>query len=113
MIGLKNRKEIDWQKAFASRKELILSDSFANSAISTENQQERIAKAKKSYAYFVKTYFPRLASAPSADFHVKAANEILDNKRLRAVYEWARGLAKSTNMSLMIPLWLFLAHAEK
>lgn len=113
MIGLKNRKEIDWQKAFASRKELILSDSFANSAISTENQQERIAKAKKSYSYFVKTYFPHLASAPSADFHVKAANEILNNKRLRAVYEWARGLAKSTNMSLMIPLWLFLAHAEK
>lgn len=113
MIGLKNRKEIDWQKAFASRKELILSDSFASSAISTENQQERIAKAKKSYAYFVKTYFPHLASAPSADFHIKAANEILNNKRLRAVYEWARGLAKSTNMSLMIPLWLFLAHSEK
>jgi len=113
MIGLKNHKEIDWQKLFASRKELILSDSFATSAISTENQQERIAKAKKSYAYFVKTYFPRLASAPSADFHVKAANEILNNKRLRAVYEWARGLAKSTNMSLMIPLWLFLTHNEK
>lgn len=112
MIGIK-KKQTNWIEAWNARKSLILSDSFANSAISTENQQERIAKAKKSYAYFVKTYFPHLASAPSADFHVKAANEILNNKRLRAVYEWARGLAKSTNMSLMIPLWLFLAHNEK
>ena len=112
MIGIK-KKQTNWVDAWNARKSLILSDSFANSTISSENQQERIAKAKKSYAYFVKTYFPHLASAPSADFHVKAANEILNNKRLRAVYEWARGLAKSTNMSLMIPLWLFLAHNEK
>ena len=112
MIGIK-KKHTNWIEVWSARKSLILSDSFASSAISTENQQERIAKAKKSYAYFVKTYFPHLASAPSADFHVKAANEILNNKRLRAVYEWARGLAKSTNMSLMIPLWLFLAHNEK
>lgn len=112
MIGIK-KKQTNWVEAWNARKSLILSDSFANSAISTENQQERLAKAKKSYAYFVKTYFPHLASAPSADFHIKAANEILNNKRLRAVFEWARGLAKSTNMSLMIPLWLLLTQDEQ
>lgn len=113
MLGERNNKKTNWQKAWESRKSLIMSDSFLHSPISTTNQADRIDKARKSYAFFVKTYFPHLATAPSAKFHVQAAEEIRRNKRLRAVFEWARGLAKSTNMSLMIPLWLFLAHNEK
>lgn len=112
MIGIK-KKQTNWVEAWSARKSLILSDSFATSAISTTNQADRIAEARKSYAFFVKTYFPHLATAPSAKFHVQAAEEIKRNKRLRAVFEWARGLAKSTNMSLMIPLWLMLTQDEQ
>lgn len=113
MVGEKTNKKINWEKAWESRKSLIMSDSFLHSAISTTNQADRIAEARKSYAFFVKTYFPHLATAPSAKFHVQAAEEIKKNKRLRAVFEWARGLAKSTNMSLMIPLWLMLTQDEQ
>lgn len=103
----------DWIQAWAARKQLILSDSFASVDLSSATKEERIAKARKDYAFFVSTYFPHLATSPSASFHVRAANDLQRNKRLRAVYEWARGLAKSSNMSLMIPLWLLLAHRER
>lgn len=109
---MRKSQTTDWQAVFSSRKQLILSDAFAASSLDTMGQAQRIAKARKDYAYFVRTYFPHLATAPSASFHVKAANDILRSKRLRAVYEWARGLAKSSNMSLMIPLWLMLCHNE-
>lgn len=106
-------KPTDWQSAWQARKQLILSDGFALSRSTAATAEERRAKSKRDYAYFCQTYFPHLATAPSAAFHVRAANEILKNQRLRAIYEWARGLAKSSNMSLMIPLWLMLCHAEQ
>ena len=108
-----NRKKAqDWIAAWQARKQLILSEGFSATALSTASKGERISRARRDYAFFCSTYFPHLATAPSASFHVKAANEILRNKRLRAVYEWARGLAKSSNMSLMIPIWLLLCHKE-
>nr|DAQ05531.1 MAG TPA: Large Terminase [Caudoviricetes sp.] len=110
---MKTKKPKDWVAAWEARKQLILSDGFEARALSAATKGERVAKARRDYAFFCGTYFPHLATAPSASFHVKAANEILRNKRLRAVYEWARGLAKSSNMSLMIPLWLLLCHKER
>ena len=37
---------------------------------------------------------------------VKAANEILKSKNLKAVFKWARAHAKSTHMDVFVPLWL-------
>lgn len=110
---MNKRKAQDWIAAWQARKQLILSEGFSATALSSASKGERISRARRDYAFFCSTYFPHLATAPSAPFHIKAANEILKNKRLRAVYEWARGLAKSSNMSLMIPLWLLLCHKEK
>lgn len=110
---MRKSQTTDWHAAFSARKQLILSEAFASSSLDSLGRSRRIEKARKDYAYFVHTYFPHLATAPSADFHVRAANDILRNKRIRAVYEWARGLAKSSNISLMIPLWLMLCHNEK
>lgn len=75
-----------------------------------EQQQARLVRAKKDYAYFVDAYFPHYARTPSADFHLKAANTIKSNPRCRVVLEWARGHAKSTHADVFIPIWLMLFH---
>lgn len=69
-------------------------------------QTARIEKARKDYNFFVKTYFPHIAKCDSAKFHIDAANYLLHNPTTRAVFEWARGHAKSTHMGVFIPLWL-------
>ena len=71
-----------------------------------EDREYRIKRAKSDYAYFVQVYFPHLAVKPCGKFQVDAADYILKNDRARCVFEWARGHAKSSHISLMIPLWL-------
>lgn len=71
-----------------------------------EERRRRIARAQKDYKYFVKTYFPHLATSECADFQVEAAEYMRDNPRARGLFEWARGHAKSTHISLLEPLWL-------
>lgn len=66
----------------------------------------RIEKARKDYAFFVSTYFPHLAKSKCGKFQIDAAKYLKSNPRARAVFEWARGHAKSSHLSLMIPLWL-------
>ena len=69
-------------------------------------RKARIARARDDYRYFVRTYFPHLATCECADFHVDAAVYMRDHPRARGLFEWARGHAKSTHLSLLIPLWL-------
>ena len=69
-------------------------------------KEARIQRARDDYAYFVKTYFPHLATSACGKFQIDAANYIKENDRARCVFEWARGHAKSSHISLMIPLWL-------
>ena len=89
--------------------------SFGSVAVSDSKQQqaERIARARDDYAFFVSYYFPHYTmdkqtgkSIPSAPFHIAAANYIRSHHTTRAVFEWARGHAKSTHMGVFIPMWL-------
>ncbi|GHT15060.1 hypothetical protein AGMMS4956_14220 [Bacteroidia bacterium] len=87
--------------------------STVNKHESKAEQLARIARVRKDYAYFVEYYFPHYCTdkhtgkiIPSAKFHIQAANYILKNRNLKAVFKWARGHAKSTHMDVMIPLWL-------
>ena len=73
---------------------------------SIEDTKSRIERARKDYAFFVSTYFPHLAKSKCGKFQIDAAKYLRDNPRARAVFEWARGHAKSSHLSLMIPLWL-------
>ena len=73
----------------------------------------RIERARKDYAFFVEYYFPHYCTErttdtliPSAKFHIDAAKKLLKKRNLRAVFQWARGHAKSTHMDVMIPMWL-------
>ncbi len=74
---------------------------------------KRIAKARSDYEFFVLYYFPHWCTdkatgkpIPCAKFHIKAAQYIMDNPVLLAVFKWARGHAKSTHMGVFIPMWL-------
>lgn len=71
-----------------------------------QERKDRITRAQKDYRYFVRTYFPHLATTECADFQVDAAVYMRDHPRARGLFEWARGHAKSTHLSLLIPLWL-------
>ena len=73
---------------------------------SRQEQHARIERARKDYAFFVKTYFPHIARTPCGKFQLDAASYIIRNRNARAVFEWARGHAKSTHMGVFIPLWL-------
>lgn len=71
-----------------------------------ETKKARIKRARKDYNFFVQYYFPHLASKPCADFHLNAAKWLFKHANTRALFEWARGHAKSSHLSLLIPLWL-------
>jgi predicted phage terminase large subunit-like protein len=69
-------------------------------------QQKRIDRARKDYDYFVRTYFPDIARCKCGRFQLDAAKYLHSTPNARAVFEWARGHAKSTHMDVFIPLWL-------
>lgn len=81
------------------RGNVIISESLAQ----INRRKER---ARSDYNFFVETYFPHIARCKCGKFQTNAANYILENKNTRAVFEWARGHAKSTHMGVFIPLWL-------
>ncbi len=71
-----------------------------------EEKDRRIKRGRKDYSFFVKHYFPHIAAKETAQFHKDTAEVIKREKNIRALLEWARGHAKSTHVSLIIPLWL-------
>lgn len=93
------------QERWRQRVGLIQSCEFSLSA-SPEEAEARKARARADYAYFVRTYFPHLATSECGKFQIDAAKQLLKHRNIRAVFEWARGHAKSSHLSLMIPLWL-------
>ena len=95
--------------------EFVKSATTANLFASETKAQQllRINKARTDYNYFVQTYFPHYCTdkatgrtTPCASFHINAANFILRNPQLLAIFMWPRGHAKSTHMGVFIPMWL-------
>ncbi len=70
--------------------------------------EDRIKRARRDYAYFVEYYFPHYAQSKTAKFQIKAANKVLKSKKIRGLFEWARGHAKSTHFTIFIPMWLMI-----
>jgi len=73
---------------------------------SPEVRQARIDRARRDYDFFVRTYFPHLARKPNSKSHIKVANTVKGSKRLRALFEMFRSWAKSSHLTVMIPMWL-------
>lgn len=110
----KKKLSKDKWREWEERKKLILSADFRLSD-TMEAKEARISRARKDYQYFVETYFPHLCANPetkeitrSGQFQIDAAKYLKANRHTRAVFEWARGHAKSTHVSLMIPVWLMI-----
>ena len=101
----RKQQEAEWQALCAFIQEQTRHASGDGHA-SMPDRERRVAKARKDYAAFVAAYFPHLATKPTAKFQREAANYVLNNDRARAVFEWARGHAKSTHVSMMIPMWI-------
>lgn len=93
--------------------ETIQAMSTVDESESNSDRLKRIEKARKDFSFFVTYYFPHYCTDATtgeviqpAPFHIDAAKDILHDKILKAVYEWARGHAKSTYIDIMIPMWL-------
>ena len=91
-----------WREHCTKVQALTVLDGFESEAEKTE----RIDRAKNDYEFFVEYYFPHYAKCKCGKFQIDAANAVAKNKKIRALFEWARGHAKSTHFDLMIPLWL-------
>lgn len=103
----------DARRRWELQKQDILALSTVNPHEGAAEKAARIARARKDYAYFVEHYFPHYCTdrdtgrvVPSAKFHVQAANMLLRERNVKAVFKWARAHAKSSHMDVMIPLWL-------
>lgn len=73
---------------------------------SKEEREARKARARKDYNYFVQEYCPHIARSKNAWFHTRAANLILKYGFIRLLLMWFRGCAKSTHLTVFIPMWL-------
>lgn len=83
-----------------------------------EDRPRRVAKALSNYPFFCETYFAHLLTAegkmiPNAPFHTAAARYIRHHPNATALFEWPRAHAKSTHMSVLIPLWLKIQRGFK
>jgi len=105
---IERRTYEDW-KLFCDQ---VQDSTAVNISESSADQYQRITRAKRDYNFFVKTYFPIYADVDCADFHIKAANKIVLQKRpiedpnLIAVLEWPREHAKSVHADILIPMWM-------
>jgi len=103
MVSFRGNKDL--QQRWQQRIEWIQGQSFTITD-SPQERDDRILRAQKDYDFFVKTYFPLLAPKKCGKFQLDAAAYLKSAKETRALFEWARGHAKSSHLSLLIPLWL-------
>lgn len=76
---------------------------------SESDKNKRIQRLLRDYDAFVSYYFPHVTRGTrSAKFHLDAAKRIKADKNFRGLFEWPRGHAKSSHMSLMIRIWLMV-----
>ena len=103
----------DALERWKSRCELVRSSTAFLPQETPGDRDKRIRTLLSDYNAFVEYYFPHFVHneatgkvTPCAPFHIEAARLIRDNDNLRAVFQWARGHAKSTHMDIFVPMWL-------
>ena len=96
----------EWQRSTAALMRSVHGGGSSTLTETREAKEKRKERARRDYPYFVQTYFPHIARCKSGRFQTDAAKYILEHPKARAVFEWARGHAKSTHMGVFVPLWL-------
>lgn len=112
-MAKKNIVTKELENRWNDRVTFVQSQTFSLKEDTEESKAERIKRARKDYAFFVSYYFSHLANKPCAKFHFEAAKHILAEPKARALFEWSRGHAKSSHISLMIPLWLKIQESRQ
>ena len=98
------KKALDEWLAYCAEIEQATEQTATEDAIS---KKLRIDNLLDDYEAFCEYYFPNVTrGTKSADFHIQAANAVCNNVDFKGVFEWGRGHAKTTHMSLFIPLFL-------
>lgn len=101
-------KDTQAKLRFKAMLESIHSQTDINPFETEQDKVIRIQQAKIDYAFFVEYYFPNFAKNPCADFHLKTAKIIRKDKFCKLLLAWGRGLAKSTHLNILVPLWLWI-----
>ncbi len=103
------------KEKYLAKLELVKSGANVNPDESKQDKIDRIERAKKDFAFFVKTYFAHYITdsdtqeiIESPVFHISIANKVKREKDIKALLRWGRGLAKSVLSDLFIPLWLWI-----
>ena len=111
MASVAERKEA--LERWKSRCELVRSATAFIPQETPAEKDKRIRSLLKDYNAFVEYYFPHFVVdevtgkiTHCAPFHLEAARLIRDNNNLKAVFQWARGHAKSTHLDIFIPMYL-------
>lgn len=73
----------------------------------TTEQNTRVAKAKNDFFFFAKTYFPHYIRSPFGDGHRLMHQETEKRGQITAIAGF-RGLGKTTQLSIIKPIWLAL-----
>lgn len=102
------RLDKDAIKLWREKCKLIFDSTAVNPFETEATQKERIARAKKDYAFFKSYYLPHYATSGTPQYQIKSANKIRKNKRYKGWRKWGRGLAKSVESIVSNPLWLWI-----
>jgi predicted phage terminase large subunit-like protein len=85
---------------------------------SKEDKEKRKSVALSDFQMFVKTYFGHLCKSrgkviPMSNFHIDAVKAVLNEPQHLFCFQWARAHAKSTVLSLFLPIYLSLIGKSK
>jgi hypothetical protein len=105
---IQEKKHLLAKQRYEKLVQQLTAETTINPYETRKEQEERIARAKVDYEYFVDTYFPHYAQDRCAEFHLSTADLIRKNKFCKLLLGWGRGLAKSTHMNILVPLWLWI-----
>lgn len=113
IISKRSKTELDLLKQFENQKNWI-GEISQKTKIDTDDVKKRVEKAKKDYAFFVKTYLSHHCLNEVTDefihpayFHINAANEVAKDGNFIGLFQWARNHAKTTT-SMFILLWMII-----
>jgi hypothetical protein len=72
----------------------------------------RIAALENDYVGWFEYYFPNYAKKKCAKFHKKIANVLIENRKIKTLFEAYRSSGKSVHVDMGIPLYLYLARKD-
>lgn len=101
------QKERDALKLWEEIKKSVYEDTPIDESMSPAEIEKHRLYLEAHPIEWMKFFFPGYAKAPFAKFHIKAINRIINNEEWYEVLSWARELAKST-VVMMIIMFLVL-----